>query len=233
MTLRAAPPLLLALGAVSLAAGCGGSGGKTTASTPTATIPVLKVKARILTFSGPTTVACKKGKTVTVAYRYLTKNADSVEPEVDGQPVGASAGYPPHRGTMRFPYPCPGPHKLTIVAQNLRGPTVTRTAVVTSKSSPAAASPRILEFKGPSSVSCSKKGEIHGVGFQYRVTGAQAVEPEIDGQNPGAQAGYDPKQGTMNFNYVCPGPHTMTIAAFGKNGHSVSTSRQVVPSSAG
>ena len=69
--------------------------------------------------------------------------------------------------------------------------------------------------------------------YSYRTQNATAVEPEIDGQNPGAQAGYPPAHGVMRFAYVCPGPHTLTITAFGKNSQSTSESIDVAPSSAG
>ncbi len=71
------------------------------------------------------------------------------------------------------------------------------------------------------------------VEFKYETKNANAVEPEIDGQAPGAQAGYDPNSGTMRFAYVCPGPHTLTISAFGRGGKTVSKSADVVPESSG
>ena len=37
----------------------------------------------------------------------------------------------------------------------------------------------------------------------------------------------------MRFAYVCPGPHTLTIMAFGKNDQSTSASVDVAPSGSG
>jgi hypothetical protein len=89
--------------------------------------------------------------------------------------------------------------------------------------------PRIIVFKGPSAVPCGKKGEIHTLVFVYMTRNATSVEPEIDGEAPGAQAGYDPRGGKMRFNYICPGPHTLTISAFNDSGQSASRSVGVVP----
>jgi hypothetical protein len=92
--------------------------------------------------------------------------------------------------------------------------------------------PEVVKFAGPSSVDCSGGG-TKTVSFDYETKDAEAVDPEIDGQAVGAQAGYDPDSGTMNFPYLCPGPHTMTITAFGANNTSTSKSVDVAPSSSG
>src|SRR6266508_1968123 len=102
------------------------------------------------------------------------------------------------------------------------------TSATTTKTT-ASKLPQIIVFKGPSAVSCGKKGEVHSVVFVYKTRNATSVEPEIDGQSPGAQAGYDPKGGKMRFNYICPGPHTLTISAFNDAGQSASRSVGVVP----
>src|SRR5947209_19669570 len=88
--------------------------------------------------------------------------------------------------------------------------------------------PKIVTFKGPSAVSCVKKGQTKSVSYTYKTTGAASVEPEIDGQPPGAQAGYNPSGGQMRFAYICPGPHKFTISAFDK-GKAVSKTVTVVP----
>ena len=102
------------------------------------------------------------------------------------------------------------------------------TSATTTKTT-ASKLPQIIVFKGPSAVSCGKKGEIHTVVFVYKTRNATSVEPEIDGEAPGAQAGYDPKGGKMRFDYICPGPHTLTISAFNDAGQSASRSVGVVP----
>jgi hypothetical protein len=92
--------------------------------------------------------------------------------------------------------------------------------------------PQILVFKGPSSVSCTKQGQTKTVAFIYKTKGAEAVEPEVDHNAIGAQAGYPPDGGTMRFPYQCDGPHTLTITA-SKGNKSVSKSVTVEPSSGG
>lgn len=189
-------------------------------------------KPEIVTFDGPSAVSCTGTETTTVSFKYETKNAKAVDPEVDGQAVGAQAGYDPHSGTMNFPYVCPGPHTVTIDASGANGQSATKTARVVPASGGTAA-PQILEFNGPDVASCGASGDTVTLSYSYRTKNAEAVEPEIDGQNPGAQAGYDPVHGVMRFNYVCPGPHTLTITASGKNNTSTSKSVDVEPSSAG
>lgn len=98
---------------------CPPSGGTTTTATTTSTTTTPKKPfPLIVTFTGPTVVSCVGTETKTVVYTYKTKYTTSVEPEVDGQPPGAQAGYDPAGGKMRFPYECPGPHKVSIFAQN-------------------------------------------------------------------------------------------------------------------
>jgi hypothetical protein len=93
--------------------------------------------------------------------------------------------------------------------------------------------PSIVKFSGPNAVPCGKKGHVKSVSFHYETKNATSVAPEIDGQNPGAQAGYPPRKGTMRFSYVCPGPHTLTISAFNAKGQSASKSAKVEPESSG
>ena len=69
--------------------------------------------------------------------------------------------------------------------------------------------------------------------YLYKTKNASAVEPEIDGQPPGAQAGYPPGGGHMHFAYICDGPHKFTITAFGKKNKSASKTVTVEPSSGG
>jgi hypothetical protein len=181
-------------------------------------------KPEIVTFDGPSTVSCSGTETKTVSFQYETKNATTVDPEIDGEPVGAQAGYDPHSGTMNFPYVCPGPHTLTIDAGGANGQSATKSATVTSTGGGASSAPQILEFNGPDVASCGTSGDTVTLSYSYRTKNATAVEPSIDGESVGAQAGYDPVHGVMRFNYACPGPHTLTITAFGKNNRSASAS---------
>jgi len=124
--------LAVALTVAALAAGCGG-GSKNPRKT---TIPAPTIRPTVVRFSGPDAVPCgKKGQVKTVSFRYETKNATSVEPQIDGENPGAQAGYPPRKGTMRFSYMCPGPHTLTITAFNPKGQSASKTAKVEPESS--------------------------------------------------------------------------------------------------
>jgi hypothetical protein len=190
-------------------------------------------KPEVVAFDGPSTVTCKGDETVTVDFQYETKNATTVDPEIDGEAVGAQAGYDPHSGTMSFPYQCPGPHTLTIDIGGTNGQSANKSAVVSSTGGSASAKPQILEFNGPDVASCGASGDTVTLSYSYRTKNATTVEPEIDGESPGAQAGYPPVHGVMRFAYVCPGPHTLTITAFGKNDQSTNESVDVAPSGSG
>jgi|ERR671924_553201 predicted small lipoprotein YifL len=116
----------------------------------------------------------------------------------------------------------------------LPGPGAKKATTVTKKRKPPAEPPAgnvpiILRFDGPGSVRCTRKGQRRTVIFRYRTRRATAVEPSVDGQAIGAQAGYNPKQGRMRFPYKCPGPHTVTITATNNLGHSASRSVGVSP----
>jgi hypothetical protein len=107
------------------------------------------------------------------------------------------------------------------------GGTKTTTGTTTS-----ANAPQIVKFDGPSAVPCGKKRQIKSVSFRYATRNANAVEPSVDHQAIGAQAGYDPRGGTMRFPYICPGPHIVTISAFG-HGKTASRSVTLEPESSG
>ena len=96
---------------------------------------------------------------------------------------------------MNFPYVCPGPHRLTISATG-HNQTVTKTQNVTSTGS-ATGKPVVVTFSGPASVACTGTKTVV-VSFEYETKNATTVDPEIDGQAVGAQAGYDPHSGTMS-----------------------------------
>jgi hypothetical protein len=218
---RLAGSLVLVAGTIILAAGCGGK----SSSTP-----------EIVKFDGPSSVSCaKSGETKTVSFQYEAKNAETVNPEVDGNPVGAQAGYDPNSGTMNFPYVCPGPHTLMIFATGKNNKNASESKrVVPSSGGGAVGTPQIVKFEGQKVVtSCGKKGQVKTLSFQYETKNATSVEPEIDGNPVGAQAGYNPHSGTMRFPYVCPGPHKLTISAFGKGRKTVSKTVTVQPEALG
>jgi hypothetical protein len=118
---------------------------------------------------------------------------------------------------------------LAGLAAGCGGSSKKSTTTSSTPTTPAAKAPEIVTFKGPSAVPCQKKGQIKTVSFRYETRNATAVEPEIDGQAPGAQAGYDPAGGTMRFEYKCLGPHRLTITAFGKGGKQASKTATVGP----
>ena len=188
-------------------------------------------KPVVVTFSGPSSVACTGTKTVVVSFEYETKNATTVDPEIDGQAVGAQAGYDPHSGTMRFPYICPGPHTLTIDVGGANG-SVTKSATVTSTGGGTGAKLTVLEFNGPDVASCGTSGDTVTLSYSYRTKNATAVEPEIDGRIP-ARSRLPARSRRDAVRLRLPGPHTVTITAFGKNNQSTSQSVHVAPSSSG
>jgi hypothetical protein len=104
------------LGAVGFAlAGCSGS--KRSAVTTTSTEGVTEAPSvRIVRFRGPNFVRCRGGETHMLSFRYAMKNAQTIDPRVDARPVAAHAIYDLRRGTIRFPYVCPGPHSFKITA---------------------------------------------------------------------------------------------------------------------
>ena len=189
-------------------------------------------KPEIVTFEGPSSVSCSGGGRKSVSFQYVTKNATAVSPVVDGEPVVEPPGYDPDSGTMSFPYQCPGPHTLTIDAF-ADGKTASKSATVTARGGGGTSMPQILEFDGPDTASCGPASDTVTLSYDYRTKNATTVEPSIDGEPVGAQAGYDPAHGVMRFAYVCPGPHTLTITAFGANNASTTRSVDVAPSSGG
>jgi hypothetical protein len=102
-----------------LALVAGGCGGKSSSA------------PEIVRFDGPSSVQCGKKATIhTVLFKYETKNVTAVSPEIDGQAIGAQAGYDPQSGTMRFFYKCPGPHEFTISAFGKSKKSVSKTVTV-------------------------------------------------------------------------------------------------------
>jgi hypothetical protein len=82
------------------------------------------------------------------------------------------------------------------------------------QSTPQRSSPEIVKFDGPSFVSCRTRGEVKVLSFAYETANATAVELEIDGARTSERA-TDPKSGTADFEYTCPGPHTLNISVVG------------------
>ena len=102
-------------------AGCSGS--ESRVGTATSTKGATQAQSadlpspRIAKFKGPDFVKCRGRETHTLLFRYATKNhVQSVEAQVDGRPPTAHAIYDLRRGTIRFPYVCPGPHTFKITA---------------------------------------------------------------------------------------------------------------------
>jgi hypothetical protein len=97
-------------------AGCSGSESRvgTTTSTEGATEAP---SVRIVRFRGPNFVRCRGGETHMLLFRYAMKNAQTIDPRVDARPLAAHAVYDLRRGTIRFPYVCPGPHSFKITAR--------------------------------------------------------------------------------------------------------------------
>ena len=109
--------LLLActLALVVFAAGCGGG----------------KKAPEIVAFDGPSERLVHGGGHQERLVRVRDERRRGGRSQIDGQAVGAQAGYDPDSGTMRFPYLCPGPHTLIISATG-NNQTITESQRVTS-----------------------------------------------------------------------------------------------------
>ena len=87
--------------------------------------------------------------------------------------------------------------------------------------------PIITKMAAPESVVCpsSPKDAVKEVTIAYSVTDATTVEFLIDGEDPGAQAGLDPKRGRATLDFVCnKASHKYTLVATGKSGKSAKSS---------
>ena len=168
-------------------------------------------------------VSCS-GAQASVPMSWSTRDAQTVEFQVDGQPVGAGAGYPVS-GTGNVAVPCDGrEHEILLVASGSRGGASLSRHVNTSNTPPPSGAPSISRFDVLGDVTCT--GTTVEVAASWATQNAQAVNFSVDGQPLPLAAGF-PTTGSGNLPVPCDGAaHKVTLTATG-TGTSASASRSV------
>jgi hypothetical protein len=197
----------------------------TAAAGPTGALPAepLSRGTVITAFHVIGDVSCS-GAQASVPMSWSTRDAQTVEFQVDGQPVGAGAGYPVS-GTGNVAVPCDGrEHEILLVASGPRGGASLSRHVNTSNTPPPSGSPSISRFDVLGDVTCT--GTTVEVAASWATQNAQAVNFSVDGQPLPLAAGF-PVTGSGNIPVPCDGAaHKVTATATG-TGTSASASRSV------
>jgi hypothetical protein len=168
-------------------------------------------------------VTCS-GAQASVPTSWATRNAQTVSFQVDGEPVGAGAGYPVN-GVGNTAVPCDGrEHQVTLVAAGPGGQISAARQVNTSNSPPPVTAPSISRFDLLDDVTCSDA--TVEVSAAWVTQNAQAVNFSVDGQPLPAAAGF-PVTGVGRIPVPCDGnAHKVTLTASG-TGTPASLSRSV------
>jgi hypothetical protein len=168
-------------------------------------------------------VTCS-GAQASVPMSWATRDAQSVEFQVDGQPVSAGAGYPVS-GVGRVAVPCDGrEHAVVLIATGSGRRISLARHVNTSNSPPPSNAPSITAFDLLDDVTCT--GNTVEVSAGWATQNAQAVNFSVDGQPLPAAAGF-PVTGAGNVQVPCDGnAHKVTLTATG-TGAPASLSRSV------
>ena len=170
-------------------------------------------------------VSCS-GAQASVPMSWSTRDAQTVEFQVDGQPVGAGAGYPVS-GTGNVAVPCDGrEHEILLVASGPRGGASLSRHVNTSNTPPPSGAPSISRFDVLGDVTCT--GTTVEIAASWATQNAQAVNFSVDGQPLPLAAGF-PVTGSGNIPVPCDGAaHKVTLTATGTGtGTPASASRSV------
>jgi hypothetical protein len=189
----------------------------TTTTTPISNAPV------ITAFQIIDDVDCS-GAQASVPVSWATRNVQTVEFQVDHQPVSAGAGYPVN-GIGNVPVPCDGKsHTVVLVGFGSGVQVSVARQVNTSNSAPPSTAPTVQRFDILDDVTCS--GSTVNAPAAWHTQNAQAVNFSVDGQPLPAAAGF-PVSGVGNIAVPCDGrSHTVTLTATG-SGASASLSRSV------
>jgi hypothetical protein len=193
----------------------------TTTSTPT---PTPTSNGPVITaFQIIDDITCA-GAQASVPVSWATRNAQTVEFQVDHQPVGAGAGYPV-AGIGNVPVPCDGKSHTVLLAAFGSGVQVNAARQVnTSNSAPPSTAPVVRQFDILDDITCSTS--TVDAPAAWLTQNAQAVNFSVDGQPLPAAAGF-PVSGVGNIAVPCDGrSHTVTLTATGA-GASASLSRAV------
>jgi hypothetical protein len=206
-----------------------------TPATPTATTSAVATSITTTTTTttpnGPVITAFQiiddvdcSGAEASVPVSWATRNVQTVEFQVDHQPVGAGAGYPVN-GIGNVPVPCDGKSHTVVLAAFGSGVQVSVARQVnTSNSAPPSNAPTIRRFDILDDITCS--GTAVDAPAAWLTQNAQAVNFSVDGQPLPAAAGF-PVSGVGNVAVPCDGrSHTVTLTATG-SGASASLSRSV------
>jgi hypothetical protein len=203
-----------------------------TPATPTATTSAVATSITTTTTpNGPVITAFQiiddvdcSGAQASVPVSWATRNVQTVEFQVDHQPVGAGAGYPVN-GIGNVPVPCDGKSHTVVLAAFGSGVQVSVARQVnTSNSAPPSNAPTIRRFDILDDITCS--GTTVDAPAAWLTQNAQAVNFSVDGQPLPAAAGF-PVSGVGNVAVPCDGrSHTVTLTATG-SGASASLSRSV------
>jgi hypothetical protein len=164
------------------------------------------------------------GAQASVPMSWSTRHAQTVEFQVDGQPVSAGAGYPVS-GVGKVAVPCDGSEHLVVLSASGPGGQVSVARQVnTSNSPPPSTAPSISRFDLLDDVTCS--GDTVEVSAAWVTQNAQAVNFSVDGQPLPAAAGF-PVAGAGRIAVPCDGnAHKVTLTATG-TGAPASLSRSV------
>jgi hypothetical protein len=157
-------------------------------------------------------VTCS-GAQASVPASWTTRGAQTVNFQVDGQPVSAGAGYPVS-GVGKVPVPCDGrEHLVTLFAAGQGGQVSLARHVNTSNAPPPPTAPTITRFDILDDVTCS--GATVEVSAAWVTQNAQAVNISVDGQPLPAAAGF-PVTGVGRIAVPCDGnAHKVTLTATG------------------
>jgi len=164
------------------------------------------------------------GAQASVPTSWATRNAQTVNFQVDGQPVGAGAGYPVN-GVGNTAVPCDGrAHQVTLLAAGPGGNISASRQVNTSHNPPPVTAPSITRFDLLDDVTCN--GGTVDVSAAWVTQNAQGVSLSVDGQPLPAGAGF-PVTGVGRIAVPCDGnAHKVTLTATG-TGAPASLSRSV------
>jgi len=168
-------------------------------------------------------VSCS-GSQASVPMSWSTRDAQTVEFQVDRQPVSAGAGFPVS-GIGNIAVPCDGhEHEVVLVASGTSGRASLSRHVNTSNSAPPSGAPSIGRFDVLDDVTCS--GTTVEVAASWTTQNAQAVNFSVDRQPLPLAAGF-PVTGAANIPVPCDGAaHKVTLTATG-TGAPASLSRSV------
>lgn len=110
------------------------------------------------------------------------------------------------------------------------GGTTTTDATTTTTTAPPGGTPIIERFTVPGTAACAPGDDTTEIEISWAATGADGVELSVDGQAPGASAGYG-AEGTASLPVPCDGSsHEIGLTASNTAGDTTSATREVTTS---